>query len=123
MALILVVEDDRTLGDFLQEVLEEEGYTVERALHGAAALAVLTRVRPQLILCDRRMPVMDGLTFCRHVQADPALATIPIVLSSAGTDDLAHDAWLVDAVLSKPFQIHDLLATVHHAIRTPHAVG
>jgi CheY-like chemotaxis protein len=69
MALIHVVEDDLALAAFLQEALEEEGYTVVVAHNGAIALEQLATARPDLLLCDLMMPTMDGLTFCQHVQA------------------------------------------------------
>jgi two-component system, OmpR family, response regulator MtrA len=85
---ILIVEDDPALGTLIQSVLDDEGYASILAGNGRAALRYLTTMQPPLIICDLLMPAMDGITFCRHVQDDPTLAPIPIVLCSAGKEDL-----------------------------------
>lgn len=112
MALIHVVEDDLALAAFLQEALEEEGYRVLVARNGVTALEQLTTAHPDLILCDLMMPLMDGQTFCQHVQAIPTIATIPIVLCSAGKADVVDGRCQYAAFLRKPFQLHELLTTV-----------
>lgn len=112
MALIHVVEDDLALAAFLQEALEDEGYRVLVARNGATALEQLATTRPDLLLCDLMMPVMDGVTFCHHVQSIPTIATIPIVLCSAGKADVVDGRCQYAAFLRKPFQLRELLATV-----------
>jgi len=117
---VLVIDDDSDIRAVVQIMLEDAGYRVTVAPHGAAALAMLRQGArlPDLILLDLRMPVMDGHTF-RHIQqADPQWRTIPVVVLSANTDvhATAHDLGIA-AVLPKPFTLAALLATVQRTVR------
>jgi CheY-like chemotaxis protein len=80
---VLVVEDDPALRDLLHTVLLDEGYEARTATDGATALALLESWRPQVILLDLMMPGMDGWQFRHLQQADPRLASIPLVVMSA----------------------------------------
>jgi CheY-like chemotaxis protein len=82
--LILVVDDDHAIRESLSELLEDEGYHVAKATNGQEALEVLARVGPPcVILLDLMMPVMDGYEFMGRKTADPALASIPVVVITA----------------------------------------
>jgi CheY-like chemotaxis protein len=82
-ASVLVVDDDRDIRDALQEILTGEGYTALAAANGAEALQLLKRFRPQVILLDLNMPVMDGGDFRLVQRLDPLLRQIPIVVLTA----------------------------------------
>lgn len=85
---VFVVEDDPDILDTLAEVLEDRGFTVGTAVNGADALAKLREAseRPEVIVLDLMMPVMDGWQFRSAQRADPRLAEIPVVLISAHVD-------------------------------------
>jgi CheY-like chemotaxis protein len=87
-AHILLVEDDDDIRDLLSQVLAEEGYTVVGAANGLEALTYLRSdgQRPDLILLDLMMPVMDGWQFRAAQREDPQLAAIPVVLLTAVTE-------------------------------------
>jgi CheY-like chemotaxis protein len=109
--LVLVVEDDADFREALVSGLEHAGYEVIAAVNGAAALQLLQwRIVPSVVLLDLMMPVMDGRTFRQHQLADPALASIPVVILSADAQatDLATSPG-VRAVLSKPVDLDALL--------------
>jgi len=109
---ILFIEDDRNIRDALGELLEEEGYRVVAAEDGRSALERLyAGARPDLIILDLRMPVMDGWEFRALQKADPALAEIPIVALSA---DGSAKAAAIDAhaYVRKPVTADALLAVV-----------
>jgi CheY-like chemotaxis protein len=116
MSTIMIVEDDTQIRNVLAEVLEDEGYTTLGAANGSLALqALASTTRPDLIITDIMMPVMDGLRLCASVQADPATAGIPIMLMSAGNNQHMVDGCRCAAFLAKPFQITtvlDLVSTV-----------
>jgi CheY-like chemotaxis protein len=110
--LVLIVEDDLDIAETLAAVLEDRGYRVETAANGVAALARLHRSpRPELILLDLAMPLMDGREFRRAQLAEPELASTPVVVLTAGArapePELAPMAWLF-----KPVSLDDLLRVV-----------
>ena len=109
--LVLVVEDDADFREALVSALEHAGYEVIAAVNGAAALQLLQwRIVPSVVLLDLMMPVMDGRTFREHQLADPALASIPVIVLSADAqaEDLATSPG-VHAVLKKPVDLEVLL--------------
>jgi len=108
--MVLVVEDDADIRDALRTLLEEVGCEVSTANNGSEALDALHgRERPQLIVLDLMMPVMDGWTFLERRREDAGLASIPVVVTTA-----AHNATAggVEAVLRKPYDLEDLAALV-----------
>jgi len=108
---ILVVDDDRGAMEALSDILEFEGYHVERAQNGLQALEHLkeTRPVPDLIILDLLMPVMDGWEFRLRQKEDPELATIPVLVVTAIGATAGIDA---AGVLRKPVDIDALLRTV-----------
>ena len=109
---ILVVDDDTSIRSFIEMALDGEGYAVSTATNGAQALDISNQVRPDLILLDMRMPVMDGWTFARtyRQQAGPHA---PIVVLTAATDAGERAAEInADGFLGKPFDLDDLLGLV-----------
>jgi len=113
---ILIVEDDVAIRETVAELLEDEGYDVDRAANGADALALLERSgTPALILLDLMMPVMDGWSFRASQRRNPRLATIPtvVVTASTGADPHAGGDLAPDAFLAKPFDLELLIDTVH----------
>jgi CheY-like chemotaxis protein len=113
MSTILIVEDDTHIRNVLAEVLEDEGYTTLRAENGQLALQALASTsRPDLIITDIMMPVMDGLRLCASVQADPEIASIPIMVMSAGNNQYLAEGCRCAGFLAKPFQITTVLDMV-----------
>ena len=115
MSTIMIVEDDTQIRNVLSEVLEDEGYSTHGAANGSLALEALSTSRPDLIITDIMMPVMDGLRLCASLQADPATAGIPVMLMSASNNQHLAAGCRCAAFLAKPFQITtvlDLVSTV-----------
>lgn len=119
---VLVVDDDAEVRGAMREALEDEGYAVLEAAHGAAALEAL-RGRaefPHLVLLDMMMPVMDGWAFLEHVGRDARLARLPVVIvSAAGRQRLegAAEKHGVAALLVKPVTLDQLLDVVARCSR------
>lgn len=113
MKRILVVDDDPDIRETLAELLQEEGYAVTSAAHGAEALSALrTDPRPGLILLDLMMPIMDGWQFRAEQKKDPELASIPVVVISAtGRDEFVSSLGAAQ-FLKKPINLEQLLAAV-----------
>jgi len=112
-----VVDDDADIREVLSDVLTFAGYEVILADDGQSALERL-RARKngcRLILLDLMMPRMNGWEFRRRQLADPALASIPVMLlTGAGTAAKAIDELRVEMTIEKPFDLDALLASVAH---------
>jgi CheY-like chemotaxis protein len=110
---VLVVDDDRAIRETVQEVLQDEGYSVVTAADGADGLRVLKALRPKLIVLDLNMPVLSGGEFRLVQRLDPSLCDIPTVVFTAG--DRARERAVeleADGYLAKPIKLADLLAVV-----------
>ncbi len=110
---LLLVDDDERFRALLRATCEAVEVDVDEAGSAAEALRSIAANRPEVIVLDVGLPVMDGLTFTRRLKADPATSGIGVVLLT-GLDDVEHTAATVgaDAFLRKPFRPLELLAVV-----------
>ena len=114
---VLIVEDDRNIAELLQMYLEKEGYAVTVAADGGQGLAKFRAIKPDLVLLDVMMPVMDGWSVCKAIRAE---AQTPIIMLTAKGDDMDkligfdHGA---DDYLTKPFNILELKARIRALLR------
>ncbi len=114
--MVLVVDDDEGVRAVMATALEDEGWDVETAENGRTALKTLIDTRPDAIILDLRMPVMDGLTFAEHYRAFPE-PRAPLILISATVTESAVRATGAVAGLRKPIDLNVLLDAVkQHAI-------
>jgi len=112
---VLVVEDDEDILENVRLLLVSEGFRVDVALNGRAALDALVHADPlpRIILLDLNMPVMNGFAFRKAQLADPRIAAVPIVLMTADGHLIEKTARLGAAsALRKPFDIDDLVRVV-----------
>jgi len=87
VAKVLVVDDDRSTRSTLRHTLQRDGFKVEEASDGSQALLMLKRMRPDVILMDAVMPVMDGFTACSLIQEMPRGRSIPVLMITALEDN------------------------------------
>ena len=109
MKQILIVDDDVSIGDMLEEILTKEGYGVSRAYSGTEALLLLSLSRPDLVLLDLMLPGLNG------EEVLPKIGGIPVIVLSAKVDvDNKVDVPLNGAAdyMTKPFDIKELLARI-----------
>jgi len=109
---ILLVEDFEDGRVALSKLLQVEGYTVLEATDGAQAIEIAIRERPDLVLMDLSLPVVDGLTATRKIRQTPGLEAIPIIaLSGYDPAELASDAQFsgISDYLTKPVDFDLLL--------------
>jgi CheY-like chemotaxis protein len=108
---ILVVEDDAIAREGLSMVLRRAGYEVILATHGEEALTSVRCVRPDLIMLDMLMPVMDGWLFLERLKAESPSLAIPIIVVT-GTITILCREWAVDhgccGFLRKPIDLNDI---------------
>src|ERR1700674_4415078 len=114
---ILVVDDDPMVATTVQRVLRPEGYEVEVALGGAAALEQARAHRPDLVVLDLMMPGIDGLEVCRQLRADTNLPILMLTARGGTADRVRGLDTGADDYLVKPFAYAELLARVRALLR------
>jgi two-component system, cell cycle response regulator DivK len=112
---ILVVEDQEDNRRILRDLLNATDFEVIEAEDGEQALAAVAKQRPDLILMDIQLPVLDGYEATRRIKADPSLSSIPIIAVTSyalsGDEEKAHAAGCDDFV-PKPHSPRQLLAKI-----------
>src|SRR5438477_6041803 len=105
------IDDDPDIRSTLPDILEYEGYQVERAINGADGLKILERTRPRLILLDMRMPVLNGWDFARILKERGI--KLPILVMTAAQDARRWAQEIgAEGYISKPFDLMDLITAV-----------
>jgi two-component system KDP operon response regulator KdpE len=118
--VLLVVDDDPDVRRLLQRQLAQEGYRVELAADGTAALAQLASGGIDLVVLDRGLPGLDGLEVCRRLRArehDAGVAVIMLTAAISEAERLEGFAAGVDDYLTKPFSLGELLARITAVLR------
>jgi two-component system, OmpR family, phosphate regulon response regulator PhoB len=117
---VLVVEDEPDIRNLVVHHLTREGFRCRVAASGAEALARVRTATPDLVVLDLMLPEMDGLEVCRRLRADPATATIPIIMLTAKADEVDRVVGLemgADDYVAKPFSPKELVARVRAVLR------
>ncbi|MFI6515012.1 response regulator [Spirillospora sp. NPDC050679] len=118
---VLLVEDNPDMRAYLVRLMARQGWRVDAAADGGAALELARRERPDLVLSDVMLPGRDGMELLRDLRADPALALLPVVLltaragSEAAVEGLEHGA---DDYVVKPFEPAELIARLRVQLET-----
>jgi two-component system, cell cycle response regulator DivK len=119
MKRILVVEDQEDLRGVLRDLLTGSGYEMIDAPDGEAGVATAKAEKPDLILMDIQMPVLDGYEATRQIKADPALAATPVIAVSSfamkGDEEKARSAGC-DHYVTKPYSPIQLLRIIRGSL-------
>jgi two-component system, cell cycle response regulator DivK len=117
---ILVVEDQEDNRRILRDMLTSADYEIMEAESGEEALAAAAKQRPDLILMDIQLPIMDGYEATRHFKADPTLTDVPVIAVTSyalrGDEEKARAAGCDDFV-PKPYSPRQLLAKIRQYLR------
>ncbi len=117
---VLLADDNTDMVGYVRRLLEGQGYIVDSAGDGEAALALAQATKPDLILTDVMMPRLDGFGLLKRIRNDPRLADIPVLMLSARAGEEAKVEGLeagADDYLIKPFAARELVARVHSNIQ------
>lgn len=119
MSLVLVVDDEPAVREYLSDLLELEGHDVATAADGPSALRSIQQARPDCVVLDLMMPGMSGhdvLAEIRRIDGGPHLPVV--MLTAAASDDEAWKAWNVgvDYFLAKPFDAEQLIRVLQYLI-------
>jgi DNA-binding response OmpR family regulator len=112
---VLVVDDEPNIVMSLRFLMEREGFQVEVAATGQAAVAALDREPADLVLLDIMMPELDGFEVCQRIRGNPAWRATKVVMLTAKGRDVERDKGLAlgaDDYVTKPFSTRDLVAKV-----------
>ena len=114
---VLVVEDDKNIQSLLQMYLEKEGYAVTVADDGGQGLTKFRSIKPDLVLLDVMMPVMDGWTVCKMIRAEYQTPIIMLTAKSQTDDKVAGLRYGADDYITKPFEMKEVLARIEAVLR------
>ena len=114
---VLIVEDDRNIAGLLQMYLEKEGYAVTVAYDGGQGLQKFRAIRPDLVLLDVMMPVMDGWTVCKNIRAESQTPIIMLTAKSETDDKVQGLRSGADDYITKPFEMKEVLARIEAVLR------
>ena len=114
---VLIVEDDRNIAELLQMYLEKEGYAVTVAADGGQGLTKFRAIRPDLVLLDIMMPVMDGWAVCRAIRAESQTPVIMLTAKGETDDKVTGLKSGADDYITKPFEMREVLARIEAVLR------
>ena len=120
MAFILCVDDEESISTLIKQILKLDGHEVAHAINGREALKSLELREPDLIVLDRSMPFMDGITVCQNVKSNPFLSRIPVLMLTAQAtieDKVEGFEAGADDYLVKPFEPRELSMRVTALLR------
>ena len=115
--MILIVEDDPNISELVQMYLEKEGYQAKIAPDGGKGLDLFRQLRPDLVLLDIMLPVMDGWAVLRAIRQDNKTPVIMLTAKGETNDKVQGLKQGADEYLTKPFEMKELLARVEAVLR------
>ena len=117
--VVLIADDEPQLRLLVRTSLEDEDYEIYEAEDGQQALEIAAQVNPDLFLLDNMMPILDGISVCKALRADPQFRDRPIIMLTAKSqqqDIVLGKAAGVDHYLAKPFSPSELMALVEETL-------
>lgn len=118
MATILVVDDEFGIGELLEALLQDDGHHVLTAMNGRHALERIAESKPDLVISDLMMPVMDGAALLRSLRDNTELRQIPFMLMCALPEErIADRVQGYDSFLRKPFKLAEISQRVAELLR------
>lgn len=120
MARVLIVDDEETVRHLLRRIIMRDGHETAEAENGAAALEEIAREKPDVVITDILMPVMDGLALCRKLRSKRETQDIPILVVTAQTGDESMMGAIragAEDFISKPFRPGEIHVRVRSMLK------
>ena len=114
---VLVVEDDKNIAELLQLYLEKEGYAVTMAFDGGQGVSKFRAIKPDLVLLDLMLPVMDGWAVCRTIRTESQVPIIMLTAKGETGDKVTGLKSGADDYITKPFEMKEVLARIEAVLR------
>ena len=117
MATMLIADDNRQITSILEEYAKKEGYGVKIAYNGRQALETFNQYKPDIVLLDVMMPIMDGFEVCREIRK---ISNVPVIMITARGEDFERIMGLdigADDYIVKPFSPGEVMARVRAVMR------
>ena len=114
---VLIVEDDKNIAELLQMYLEKEGYAVTIASDGGQGVSKFRAIKPDLVLLDLMLPVMDGWAVCKTIRSESQTPIIMLTAKGETTDKVNGLRSGADDYITKPFEMKEVLARIHAVLR------
>src|SRR5258708_35375434 len=106
---ILIIEDDKSLQDFLVNLLNDNSYSVKALKDGIAALETVEKINPDLVLLDLGLPTLNGESVCKQIKKSyPSIPVIVVTAKTAMNDKLNAFELGADDYITKPFSSEEL---------------
>jgi len=125
MPKVLVVDDEQDILELIRHSLAKEGFEVHVAANGAQAIEQARKVKPEIIIMDVMMPVMDGMEACRQLKDNPDTKNIPVIFLTARSEEFAELVGFeagADDYIAKPVRNRVLLSRVKAILRRGNAI-
>lgn len=114
---ILIVEDEANIRELLRLYLEREGYAVIEAANGVEGIKLWKSEKPDMLLLDVMMPVMDGWSVCKAIRAESQTPVIMLTAKGETDDKVAGLKAGADDYITKPFEMQEVLARIEAVLR------
>jgi DNA-binding response OmpR family regulator len=117
MATMLIADDNRQITSILEEYAKKEGYSVKIAYNGRQALETFNQYKPDIVLLDVMMPIMDGFEVCREIRK---VSNVPVIMITARGEDFERIMGLdigADDYIVKPFSPAEVMARIRAVMR------
>ena len=114
---VLIVEDDKNIAELLQMYLEKEGYAVALAADGGQGVSKFRAIKPDLVLLDLMLPVMDGWGVCKAIRAESQVPIIMLTAKGETADKVTGLKGGADDYITKPFEMKEVLARIEAVLR------
>ena len=114
---VLIVEDDVNIAELLRLYLEKEGFQVFIAHDGGKGVTEFERVKPDIVLLDIMLPVMDGWAVCREIRASSKTPIIMLTAKGETFDKVSGLEMGADDYIVKPFEVKEVVARIHAVMR------